>query len=264
MTGAPMMKPDTDETKVPESKPDARDNVESLSAPGLQPFAKNIWTVDGPEVRDMGIMFTTRMTVVKLSEGSIWVESPVPAPFDTLNGITELGPVRYLVAATPRHVWRLDGWHTLFPEAQLWVSRPTPFTLKKGNLPITGILGNAPCHDWAADLDQLAFQGDPLIEEVFFYHKESHTVILGDLIQVHPPAKGRPFSNALFKLEGVASSQGGVGLDFRLSFTNRPLARQSLARLLSWDFDRLIIAHGPCIEKDAKPFVEQAFRWLAH
>ena len=27
-------------------------------------------------------------------------------------------------------------------------------------------------------------------------------------------------------------------------------------------FEKLIIAHGVCIEKDAKPFVERAFRWL--
>ena len=40
------------------------------------------------------------------------------------------------------------------------------------------------------------------------------------------------------------------------------LARESLEKLLSWDFDKLIIAHGICIEKDAKPFVERAFRWL--
>jgi hypothetical protein len=29
-------------------------------------------------------------------------------------------------------------------------------------------------------------------------------------------------------------------------------------RLLSWDFDTLIIAHGPCVETDAKEFVEKA------
>jgi len=29
-----------------------------------------------------------------------------------------------------------------------------------------------------------------------------------------------------------------------------------------WDFDKLIVAHGVCIEKDARPFVELAFRWL--
>ena len=43
---------------------------------------------------------------------------------------------------------------------------------------------------------------------------------------------------------------------------NRDLARRSLEKLLSWDFDKLVIAHGVCVEKDAKPFVERAFRWL--
>ena len=229
---------------------------------GLQTFANNVWIVDGAPVRDFGVMFTTRMTVVKLSDGSLWVNSPVSVPFDTLKRITELGPVRYLVAATPRHVWRLEEWHTLFPEAQLWAPRTTPFTLKKGRLPFTGILGDEPPQGWANDLDQLAFKGNPLIEEVLFFHKESRTVILDDLIQIHPIVKGKPLRNALFKLAGVASPHGGVALDIRLSFTNRNLARRSLEKLLSWDFDKLIIAHGVCIEKDAKPFVERAFRWL--
>ena len=107
----------------------------------------------------MVVWFTTRMAIVKLANGSIWVDSPVPAPFDTLKPITELGPVRYLLAATTRHVWRLDGWHTLFPEAQLWVARTTMYTLKKGNLPITGILGDTPDQGWEDDFDQLAFKG---------------------------------------------------------------------------------------------------------
>ena len=83
-------------------------------------FAKNVWIANGPDVRDMGVMFTTRMTIVKLSDGSLWLESPVSVSLETLKRITALGPVRYLVAATPRHVWRLEQWHSLFPEAQLW------------------------------------------------------------------------------------------------------------------------------------------------
>jgi hypothetical protein len=229
----------------------------------LSAFAEHIWIVDGPSVRDMGVMFTTRMTVVKLCNGSLWVDSPVSVPSETLKRITELGPVRYLVAATPRHVWRLPAWHTLFPEAQLWVPRPTPFTLEKSPLHNTGILGDEPPQAWKNDFDQLSFKGNPLIEEVVFFHKQSRTVILDDLIQVHRISKGRPFLNALFRMEGVASPNSGVGLDIRLSFIRRNLARQSLQKLLSWDFDRLIIAHGPCIEKDAKAFVERAFRWLA-
>jgi hypothetical protein len=79
---------------------------------------------------------------------------------------------------------------------------------------------------------------------------------------MHPIIPAQPLRTALFKLLGVSSPDGGVALDIRLSFVRRDLARRSLATLLSWDFDKLIIAHGPCIEREAKPFVERAFAWL--
>ena len=228
----------------------------------IQAFAENVWIVDGPKVRDFGIMFTTRMTIVKLSSGLLWVSSPVSVPFDTLKRIGAEGPVKFLVAGTPRHVWRLEGWHALFPEAQLWASRRTLLTLQKEPLPLAGTLTNRANPDWANDLDQIAFKGNPLIEEMVFFHRNSGTVVLDDLIQKHPMVKGKPLRNALFRLAGVADPHGGVPADIRLTFTNRNLARKSLEKLLSWDFDKLIIAHGTCIERDAKPLVKRAFRWL--
>jgi hypothetical protein len=119
-----------------------------------------------------------------------------------------------------------------------------------------------PPDDWADDFDQLVFSGNCFVDEVFFFHLNSHTVIMADFIQNHSRENGKPLRNALFKLAGVEYPRGGVALDIRLSFTNRNLARQSLKKLLSWDFDKLIIAHGVCIEKGAKRFVERAFRWL--
>jgi hypothetical protein len=228
----------------------------------IRDFANDIWLVDGPIVRDMGVLFTTRMTIVKLSNGSIWISSPVSVSFDTLKRISELGDVRYLIAATPRHVWRLATWHTLFPEAQLWASRPTLFTLQNGHLPITGYLGDSPVKVWSADFDQLEFKGNPFLSEVLFFHRNSHTVILDDLIQRNPPAQRNALANAILKLEGAQDPDGVVGLDMKMTFLNRSLARQSLQKLLSWDFDKLIIAHGACFESDAKHYVRRAFRWL--
>jgi len=262
------MKANADQPKAPESKPGTKpefrnDLKSSSSISELQAFSKNIWIVNGPNVRDFGVMFTTRMVIVKLTDGSLWVNSPVPVPFDTLNRITALGPVKFIVAATPRHVWRLQGYHILFPEAQLWAPRTTLFTLGHLPLPVSRFLTDIPYQGWAEDLEQLPFKGNPLIEEVFFFHKKSRTVILDDLIQIHPIVNGKILRNSLFKLEGVASPYGGVALDIRLSFTNRNLARRSLEKLLSWDFDKVIIAHGVCIEKDAKQFIERAFQWLS-
>jgi hypothetical protein len=112
--------------------------------PDLQGFGKNLWIADGPLVRDVGLLFPTRMTVAKLSTGELWVSSPVLVPPETLEQITEKGPICYLVAGTPRHVWRLSEWHKLFPGAELWQPKPSPMTLKRGHLPFTGILGDTP------------------------------------------------------------------------------------------------------------------------
>lgn len=229
---------------------------------GLDEFAENVWVVDGPIVPDTGILFTTRMTVVKLADGSVWIESPVPVSFSTLKEITALGPVRYLLAATPRHFWRLDAWHTLFPEAQLWAARPTSFTLGKGNLPLAGYLTDTPTSGWSADFDQLEFRGNPLLSEVLFFHKRTRTVIMDDLIQRNPPPQRNGLASVMLRLEGFQSSEGVVGLDMRLTFLNRKLARQSLEKLLAWDFDKLIIAHGPGFESNAKQSVKRAFSWL--
>jgi hypothetical protein len=58
---------------------------------GLQTFAENVSIVDGPPVRAVGVTFTTRMIIVKLADGSLWVNSPVPVPADMLDRITASG-----------------------------------------------------------------------------------------------------------------------------------------------------------------------------
>jgi hypothetical protein len=61
------------------------------------------------------------MVIVKLADGSLWVNSPVSVPTEVLDHIKASGPVRYLVAPTKLHIWRLEEWHALFPEAELWI-----------------------------------------------------------------------------------------------------------------------------------------------
>jgi hypothetical protein len=96
---------------------------------------------------------------------------------------------------------------------------------------------------------------------VEFLHKKSRTLILTDFLQNYNCERGDPAGNIVKQIGGVLD--GGVPLDLRLSFTNRQLGREVLATLLSWDFDKLIVAHGSCVEHDAKAFVGNAFRWLS-
>ena len=107
----------------------------------------------------------------------------------------------------------------------------------------------------------MEFKGNAFLSEVVFFHRSSHTVILDDLIMRNPVLKGKPLTNLIFKLGGLQYPDGGAA-DMKMTFHNRNLARQSLERLLSWDFDKSIIAHGACIELGAKQYVQSAFRWL--
>lgn len=226
-----------------------------------QQFGERLIVIEGPVVRDMGMPFTTRMTVAVLADGSLWIESPVSVSYETLTRLTDLGPVRHLVANTPRHVWRLEPWHDLFSDAELWAPRPTLATLKRRTLPLAGTLTGRPMTAWAEDLDQVAIKGSRFIEEVFFLHQESRTLIVGDLIQVHELHPGKLFANALKRAGGVAAPDGGTALDIKATFWDRKALRASVEELLELDFDRLVLAHGPCLPDGAKAFVEKAFAW---
>jgi glyoxylase-like metal-dependent hydrolase (beta-lactamase superfamily II) len=198
------------------------------------------------------------MIIVRLADGALWINSPVVVPAETLAEIKALGPLRFLIAPTKLHVWWLEAWRRLFPEAELWAPPQVPRSLR--HLPFTGILGDEPRAGWAHDLDQLVFRGNLFIEEVCFLHRSSRTLIVGDFIQNYRPRKW--LRNLLTRLAGVAWPHGGVPIDIRLSFLNRKAARESRRKLLAWDFDKLILAHGECVETGAKEFVRRAFRWL--
>jgi hypothetical protein len=227
--------------------------------PVLQHFGEDIWIADGPSVRFMFVPLPTRMIVVKLGDGSLWINSPVAASRETLDQIEAVDPVRYLVAPTTLHIWRLEQWHTLFPKAQLW--RPPKVPRGFAHIAFAGLLQDTPPAAWAGDLEQLVFKENFVIEEMALLHKKSRTLIVTDFIQNYRAEDGGFVGNILKRVGGVLN--GGVPLDIRLSFTNRKLGRQSLGKLLSWDFDKLIIALGACVEHDAKVFVENVFRWLS-
>jgi hypothetical protein len=53
----------------------------------LQEFAENVSIVDGPPVPVIGVPLPTRMIVVKLADGSLWVNSPVSVTLELVDRI---------------------------------------------------------------------------------------------------------------------------------------------------------------------------------
>lgn len=71
----------------------------------LQEIGQDIWTADGPPIDLFApIKFPSRMVVVRLGDGALWINSPVPASEAEMAYLARIGTVRYLIAPTRLHV----------------------------------------------------------------------------------------------------------------------------------------------------------------
>ena len=107
----------------------------------LKKIADNLWIVDGEEVlmdfKFFKVPFSTRMTVIRLKNGGIWVHSPIKPSDNLLFEIKQLGEVKHLIAPNVLHYSYIDEWHQLFPEAKVWLASGVQKRARK-----SGILSN--------------------------------------------------------------------------------------------------------------------------
>jgi hypothetical protein len=92
-----------------------------MSEPLLQ-FGPEIWIADGPVTSFYGFPYPTRMAVIRLFNGSLFVWSPVALSGSLRASIDVLGPVRYLVSPNALHHLFLAEWKSAYPEARLYAS----------------------------------------------------------------------------------------------------------------------------------------------
>jgi len=225
------------------------------------PFGKDIWIVDGDVVRMYGVLpFTTRMTVVRLGSGNLWLHSPVkPAP-EILSAVNALGPVKYLVAPNKIHSLGISPWKAKHPVADVWGS--PQFNQRHPDISLDGVLADDGVNPWEGEIARQTIDGHSFLDEVVFLHKASATLIVTDLIQKHERSKQTWFWKIVKGLVGVLGRKGGVPRDVQWSFHDRKAARQSLEEILDWEFDNLIVSHGICLKGGAKKDVERCFSHL--
>lgn len=205
----------------------------------LNKVDENIWNLEGDEVKMFMIPFHTRMTIIRLSDGKLWLHSPIALNNERLNSVKQLGEVSYIVAPNIFHHLFIGGWLKQFPSAELWGAKG--LAKKRPDLSFCGNLKEAPEPEWATKIDQLYFQGSKVLTEVVFLHKQSKTLIMTDLIQNHDRNNEVLFWKIVKNVIGVLSPNGGVPKDLKMTIRDKSAARKSLNTLLGWEFDRLII-----------------------
>jgi hypothetical protein len=226
----------------------------------FEEFAPSLYLADGPVVSFYGFPYPTRMVVAKLSDGSTWVWSPVALTEELFNFVNDLGPVRHIVSPNKIHHLFLAEWANRLPEARLYA--PPGLAQRKPDLHFDEELGDEPVAAWAADMDQVIFRGSLAMEEVVFFHRESRTAIFCDLIQRHPESAMTGWKGMLMKLDSLVGEHGSTPREWRASFLRRSKARAAREKVLGWNPERLLIAHGECAKKNASKIIEEALSWV--
>lgn len=226
----------------------------------LHEFAPSLYSADGPSVSFFGFSYPTRMAAARLSDGSVWVWSPVALTKELTEEVEAIGPVRYIVSPNKLHHLFLREWADRWPDARLY--SPPGLARKRPELRFHAELEDEPNPSWAADIDQAIFRGSFAMEEVAFFHRASSTAIIGDLIQRFPESEMSGWKGLLMRLDGLVGKHGSTPREWRASFLRRAPARVARRKVLGWNAERLLIAHGECAHSKAAEIIEAALGWI--
>ena len=217
-----------------------------------------IWLQNYP-IHFAGCDFDARMTVVRISEKELLIHSPCEIDADTKSAISALGDVAYIVAPGTYHHLYVPSAQAAFPEAETYIC--PGIERKRPELDFDWILGDRAPDAWADTFEQVLVRGNKLIWEVVFLHKPSKTLLVTDLIENFTDST--PNVNWVlmlwWKVVFRMWNHPKPAPEYQMGWKDKSAARKSLEKILEWDFDRIIIAHGDLIESNAREMAMKAW-----
>lgn len=222
-------------------------------APGLHVFDR--------KVRMPGLSLPTRSVAIRLSSGDLWHWSPFrldPGMRETLEG---WGGPAHLVAPNSFHYLYLREHHEAWPRARVWLA---PLLSERcPDLPPGETLGETPPEAWRDDLDQCLFGPWRGLSEVAFLHRATGTLLLVDTC-FHICRADSKREEWLWRLNRHWRRFGPSATARLVLVRDADTVRAFARRILDWDFERVVMAHGEVLETRARDAFAQAFdRWLA-
>ncbi|WP_407148188.1 DUF4336 domain-containing protein [Bradyrhizobium sp. ORS 86] len=232
-----------------------------------KPVVDDVWVVDGPVIRFgprwLEMPFPTRATIIRLDEGRLFIHSPTPLDDALKAEIARLGKPCWIVGPNRLHYWWIPDWQTAYPEARVYLA-PGIRQQAGARLACDGETLDRPSgYPWDDTIATLPVAGTYMTEVVFF-HRPSRTLVLTDLIENFEADRiNSPLMRFLIWIGGVRDPDGSTPRDMRLTFAkNHAVVKAAVARMIEWNPERIILAHGRWYDRDGTAELQRAFRWI--
>ncbi|NGM71004.1 DUF4336 domain-containing protein [Natronolimnobius sp. AArcel1] len=199
------------------------------------------------------------MTVIRLSSGELFVQSPAELTPELKAAFDDLGEVRFVAPASKLHGHLyMEQYRAAYPDVELLAA--PGLAARRTDLQFDHVLGGTPDPRWGTDIDQVVVAGHRWLTEVAFFHRPSRTLILGDIgfhIGDDSPLRTRLIARAL-----RVRNQLGPPVELRLTIANEATFRRSIRAILAWEFDRVIPGHGEIIDTNGRQALLEGYDWL--
>jgi hypothetical protein len=234
----------------------ARPSVVHGFTPPARAVADGIWVVQRKIHLPGNVEIPTHMTIVRLASGGLLVHSPFRLDAVMRRDLAALGTVAHLVAPSAFHYLYVAEHRREFPAAEVYLA---PALAERRPAVGTGaVLGDTPPRAWAGELDQAVLGPSRGVSEVAFHHRATRTLVLTDVAFNMQTASTR-IERWYWQFSGVWRRFGPTHLVRRVLLHDPAVARAFVARVLEWDFDRIIVSHGDVVERDGHATFRDAF-----
>ena len=223
--------------------------------PPPREIAPGLWEVCRAVIMPPAMRLPIRMTILRLPSGGLLVHSPVELDSETSRAVRELGEVKALLAPNSFHHVFVSRAAEEFPRASLFLAPGLPERVP--SLPKGRIVTDVAPPEWAGAIEPLVF-GVKSFVEVVLLHRPTKTLILTDLAFFWPRIEGL-YNRLAWRAFGMPS-RFGTSRTARLTLLrDRAAAAPFLKRIEAWEFERIMVAHGDVLEKDAKAEFRRAY-----
>jgi Domain of unknown function (DUF4336) len=180
------------------------------------------------------------------------------------QALDQIGTVRYIIAPNLYHHLFAQDFANHYPEAEFWAVNG--ILTKRPDLKPDKILTEA-TGNIGEDVLYLNFPafrvfditGNMPFNEYLFLHRPSKTLVITDTA-FHFGAESHGAIQLLAKVLGMYGKLRPTFLE-RLALRDRESALATLRETLTWDFDRVIMAHGSIIQTQGKAQWRSSCEW---
>ena len=227
----------------------------------LKEYIKDqIWILEYP-VQFFGMDLFARTTIIRLENGELIVHDPCKIDEVIKSEIDSLGVVKFIIAPGSYHHLFITDFQRKYPNAETYLC--PGLERKRPDIKFDWILGNKPDQRWGDTLEQVLIQGTKYMWEVVFLHRPSKTLILVDLLEnigddyQHKAGLLLQFWwRYIFRMWNNPKAAP----EYQMGWGNKNIVKNGLNKILGWNAERVILAHGENIEKNVSGILNTAWK----